>query len=419
MQFIVKLFLICALSSLAYANVKIEILKIQITKVETQIAGGGDLLYYAYGDVYRRLVNNTGRNKRQNTLHKVFLGELRDMRRLAKMNWYFVGSIGYKERQHFKWGRTYRISGKEYTRFLGVRNHSTRKSYRYRQNRNRFNDNDDHYEQDGGGYDNTYENDYENDTYDDRYEDENYGDNNRNEYDGEDLSSNDYEQDDLEEYYDEHGEYDENNDEYDEYGGEDNRFSTKVQRLAYLLASEQLLEERVKIFQEYFSRISEGHKGLAKKIDRALQDSSQKTQGIFFSTAIQNCIKTGNIYGFSYYLSRLHKLVSDKKSSVYARNYKDGSRYLGEWVSHQRHGYGVLTKENGSRYLGQWRYNKRNGVGLYEWSDGSFYIGDWNNGQKQGYGTLVSAQGFVSRQGWWRNNRFLGKNYFSALEQKK
>ena len=150
---------------------------------------------------------------------------------------------------------------------------------------------------------------------------------------------------------------------------------------------------------------------MARKIDNALAKESQKTKGIFFSTAIQHCIKSGSAYGFSYHLSRLHKLVHNEDTSIYAQNYRDGSRYMGDWVSHQRHGYGILTHERGARYVGQWRYDKRNGVGMYEWNDGSFYIGDWNDDRKHGYGTLVSRDGHIHRQGWWRNNRFVGKNY--------
>ncbi|BBM86689.1 hypothetical protein [Candidatus Uabimicrobium amorphum] len=397
----ILLYMCILLSTVIYAD--LEILKIEITRTETQIAGDGDLLHYAYGNVYRNSINQYGKKKRLPSLNNVFLGELRDMRRLSKMGWYVVGDMSYQQRKNFRWGRSYRIAGKRYTSFLGLGNHFPRRTRRYRKHRNPFNDRNDYYNRDND-YDEEYTDEYDNDDYEDErrnYEDdEQYSD---EEYDEE------YYDDESDEYYDD----EDYREEDDTYAQHENlrKFRREIKRLAFLLTTEENLNTRAQIFGDHFSHITKNHNGLARKIDAALAKESQRTKGIFFSTAIQHCIKSGTTYGFSYYLSRLHKLVNNEDTSIYAQNYRDGSRYMGDWVSHQRHGYGILTKERGARYVGQWRYDKRNGVGLYEWNDGSFYIGDWNDGRKHGYGTLVSRDGHIHRQGWWRNNRFVGKNY--------
>ena len=49
--------------------------------------------------------------------------------------------------------------------------------------------------------------------------------------------------------------------------------------------------------------------------------------------------------------------------------YGDGSEYVGQWRSGQRHGHGTLTdKRTGESYDGQWSNGQRHGTGVL--SDG-------------------------------------------------
>lgn len=52
-----------------------------------------------------------------------------------------------------------------------------------------------------------------------------------------------------------------------------------------------------------------------------------------------------------------------------------GTKYVGEWVSDEKHGDGELTSKDGRRYEGQWQHNKWTGRGELRYPDGRSYTG--------------------------------------------
>ena len=49
--------------------------------------------------------------------------------------------------------------------------------------------------------------------------------------------------------------------------------------------------------------------------------------------------------------------------------WKDGSRYVGEYLNDKKHGRGVFQWPNGKMYVGEWRMGKKHAKG-YEVKDG-------------------------------------------------
>ena len=65
----------------------------------------------------------------------------------------------------------------------------------------------------------------------------------------------------------------------------------------------------------------------------------------------------------------------------------DGSRYEGEWLNGQAHGYGVMRWSRsspwpGDRYEGEWSNGLLNGTGTYDRADGTRLEGTWQQGRR-------------------------------------
>jgi O-acetylserine/cysteine efflux transporter len=65
----------------------------------------------------------------------------------------------------------------------------------------------------------------------------------------------------------------------------------------------------------------------------------------------------------------------------------DGSRYDGEWLNGQAHGYGVMSWSRnspwpGDRYEGEWSNGMLDGSGTYDHADGTRFEGTWQQGHK-------------------------------------
>ena len=65
--------------------------------------------------------------------------------------------------------------------------------------------------------------------------------------------------------------------------------------------------------------------------------------------------------------------------------------YKGQWLNHQRNGYGVEVRTNGTTYQGGWLNNKKSGFGRMVYSNEKItYDGPWANNKKQGRGTIIT-----------------------------
>ncbi len=92
--------------------------------------------------------------------------------------------------------------------------------------------------------------------------------------------------------------------------------------------------------------------------------------------------------------------------------WKNGEKYVGEWLNNLRHGHGVETyPENDSinriSYDGEWKGDMRSGQGTLTWKSGEKYIGKWLNDSRHGQGLHINGNK-VSNQGRWENDTFIG-----------
>ena len=85
----------------------------------------------------------------------------------------------------------------------------------------------------------------------------------------------------------------------------------------------------------------------------------------------------------------------------------DGRKYTGEFKNGKRNGQGTTIFPNGEKYVGEYKDGERNGKGTQTWSDGAKYVGDWKDGLRSGQGTFYAANGSVSREGIWAEDKFI------------
>lgn len=92
----------------------------------------------------------------------------------------------------------------------------------------------------------------------------------------------------------------------------------------------------------------------------------------------------------------------------------DGDIYMGEFSNDRANGYGEYYHENGAVYHGSWCDDSQVDVGYEIWSDSSKYNGTYSNGKKHGIGTYVWQDG-TKYEGEWKENNIEGYGiyYFS------
>ncbi|XP_006870885.1 PREDICTED: radial spoke head 1 homolog [Chrysochloris asiatica] len=107
----------------------------------------------------------------------------------------------------------------------------------------------------------------------------------------------------------------------------------------------------------------------------------------------------GGIYKFKNGARYIGEYLKNKKHGQGTFIYPDGSRYEGEWADDQRHGHGVYYYINNDTYTGEWLSHQRHGQGTYFYAEtGSKYVGTWVNGQQEGAAELIHL-----------NHRYQGK----------
>ena len=61
--------------------------------------------------------------------------------------------------------------------------------------------------------------------------------------------------------------------------------------------------------------------------------------------------------------------------------WRDGNKYVGEWMDGKRHGQGTYTYANGDKYVGNYQDGKKHGQGTFTFSDGERKTGFYMNGE--------------------------------------
>ncbi|XP_048202152.1 radial spoke head 1 homolog isoform X2 [Perognathus longimembris pacificus] len=107
----------------------------------------------------------------------------------------------------------------------------------------------------------------------------------------------------------------------------------------------------------------------------------------------------GGTYIFKNGARYIGEYVKNKKHGQGTFIYPDGSRYEGDWANDQRHGHGVYYYVNNDTYTGDWFGHQRHGQGTYFYAEtGSKYVGTWVSGQQEGAAELIHL-----------NHRYQGK----------
>lgn len=72
--------------------------------------------------------------------------------------------------------------------------------------------------------------------------------------------------------------------------------------------------------------------------------------------------------------------------------FKNGCRYVGEYVRNKKHGQGTFIYLDGSKYEGSWVDDVREGYGVYYYVNGDRYEGEWKEHLRHGQGTYFYAE---------------------------
>jgi hypothetical protein len=98
--------------------------------------------------------------------------------------------------------------------------------------------------------------------------------------------------------------------------------------------------------------------------------------------------------------------IDGKGTFVYA----DGSKYTGDCLNGEQHGYGRLDFANGEYYEGQFANNRIYGPGKFVYKDGE-YVGEFKNRKKSGQGEFTYSNG-EKYVGSFLNDKLNGQGTF-------
>lgn len=74
--------------------------------------------------------------------------------------------------------------------------------------------------------------------------------------------------------------------------------------------------------------------------------------------------------------------------------YKNGDKYIGEYMNDMKHGYGKFEfSQSGLVYYGQWSNDQINGIGTLSGTNNQFYNGEWKDGKYHGKGQKKYKEG--------------------------
>ena len=83
------------------------------------------------------------------------------------------------------------------------------------------------------------------------------------------------------------------------------------------------------------------------------------------------------------------------------RRFKNGARYMGNYIEGKKNGDGVLLYPDGSKYDGFWINDLRSGYGTYTYPNGDTYQGEWSQGNRYGQGVYTYKETGSSYDGRW------------------
>ena len=81
-----------------------------------------------------------------------------------------------------------------------------------------------------------------------------------------------------------------------------------------------------------------------------------------------------------------------------------GSKYKGQFLNNQINGFGEEEWKNGSKFEGEYVQQIKKGIGILTLNDSKNYKGQFDNNNFNGYGTLSINNGDILIQGFFKNN---------------
>ncbi|KAM6962472.1 ankyrin repeat and MYND domain-containing protein 1 [Aplochiton taeniatus] len=101
------------------------------------------------------------------------------------------------------------------------------------------------------------------------------------------------------------------------------------------------------------------------------------------------------------------QIGTKKRQGHGVQEWRDGSRYEGEFLNGLKHGAGKFTWKNGEFYEGSFFKDYRHGPGRYSWPSGHRFIGKFYLNRKEGYGLQELPDGSTF-QGLYRADERFG-----------
>ena len=102
--------------------------------------------------------------------------------------------------------------------------------------------------------------------------------------------------------------------------------------------------------------------------------------------------------------TKFEGFFSEGQKKYGIHQWKNGSKYQGQFLNGLFHGKGVYTWSNKKMYDGNWLNGKMNGKGKFIYQDGSIYEGEFVDGKKSGYG-VYKWENDKYYEGKWKNDK--------------
>ena len=102
--------------------------------------------------------------------------------------------------------------------------------------------------------------------------------------------------------------------------------------------------------------------------------------------------------------TKFEGFFSEGQKKYGIHQWKNGSKYQGQFLNGLFHGKGVYSWSNKKMYDGNWLNGKMNGKGKFIYQDGSIYEGEFVDGKKSGYG-VYKWENDKYYEGKWKNDK--------------
>jgi hypothetical protein len=89
-------------------------------------------------------------------------------------------------------------------------------------------------------------------------------------------------------------------------------------------------------------------------------------------------------------------------------NWANKKTYDGNWINGKMNGKGKFTYQDGSYYEGEFVNGKKNGYGIYKWDNDKYYEGKWKNDKQNGYGVYYDKNKVI--KGFWIDGKIRNRN---------